>query len=215
MQSILVKICGHRVPSSVSAAARFGASHVGFVFDPRSRRYMPPDQLAAVAAVAPPGVLRVGVYVDADDALIDATIAQGNLNILQLHGGESVERVASLQRRTGLPVWKAVGVRTTADIVAAQAYAQIADLLLYDAKPMTIGEDTIAGGTGQRFDWSLLRDHQPLGPWGLAGGLDPTSVVEALRCISPSLVDVSSGVESAPGVKSPELIAQFLKAAHA
>lgn len=215
MHPVMVKICGHRVPASVSAAALHGASHVGFVFDPRSLRYLPPDQLAAVAAAAPPTVQRVGVYVDADDAFIDSTILLGNLNILQLHGRESIERVMTLRQRTGLQVWKAIGVRTAADITAAHAYVGSADLLLYDAKPTNMEHGTANGGTGQRFDWDLLRQHPHRGPWGLAGGLDPVSVGEALRSVRPSLVDVSSGVESAPGVKSPELIHQFLKASHA
>ena len=152
---------------------------------------------------------RVAVLVDPDDMLVDQLIAAAGIQILQLHGAETPARVAQLRARTGLDVWKVISVKTAADLAAGQAYAGAADLLLYDAKTP---DGALPGGMGHRFDWSLLAGHRAALPWGLAGGLNPDNVAEAIRSTGAPLVDVSSGVESAPGVKDVDKIAAFCKA---
>jgi phosphoribosylanthranilate isomerase len=159
-----------------------------------------------------PQVQRVGVFVDPDDSLLAA--ASPALTILQLHGAETPQRLAEIKARFGLPVWKALGVRTSADVAAARAFDAAADLLLFDAKPPTTAasDDMLPGGMGLRFDWRLLGGQRWSVPWGLSGGLDASNVAGAIRELRPALVDVSSGVEDAPGKKSVARIEQFLKA---
>jgi phosphoribosylanthranilate isomerase len=203
------KICGLSTPETLDAAIRHGASHVGFVFFAKSPRNLDPDQAAALIRHAPAHVGKVGVFVDPDDALLARAIAAG-LDAVQLHGSESPERVAALRSRHKVEVWKAVPVKTRADLAAARGFRGAADRILYDAKTPK-GAD-LPGGLGLRFDWTLLDgfDH-PL-PWALSGGLDAGNVAEAVGVTGARLVDVSSGVESAPGVKDVERIAAFLKA---
>jgi phosphoribosylanthranilate isomerase len=203
------KICGLSTPETLDAAIRHGASHVGFVFFAKSPRNLDPDQAAALIRRAPVHVGKVGVFVNPDDALLARAIAAG-LDALQLHGQESPERVAALRSRHKVEVWKAVPVKTRADLAAARSFRGAADRILYDAKTPK-GAD-LPGGLGLRFDWTLLEgfDH-PL-PWALSGGLDAGNVAEAVGVTGARLVDVSSGVESAPGVKDVERIAAFLKA---
>ena len=208
----LVKICGVATPSALAATVAARASHVGFVFFPPSPRHLAHGEAAGLAAQSGP-LIRVGLFVDADDALIDAAIGAARLHILQLHGHESPARVAALKARTGLEVWKAVPVRTRADIAATALWAGVADRVLLDAKPPP--GSALPGGNGVSFDWSLLADVKPPLPWGLSGGLDPANVAEAIRTTRASLVDVSSGVETAPGVKSVALIRSFCEAAFA
>jgi phosphoribosylanthranilate isomerase len=212
MTNVDVKICGLSTSEHVNAAIRHGASHLGFVFFPRSPRNVTPEQAMGLAANVPPQVQRVGVFVDPDDALLAA--ASPALTILQLHGAETPQRLAEIKARFGLPVWKALGVRTSADVAAARAFDAAADLLLFDAKPPTTAtsDDMLPGGTGLRFDWRLLRGQRWSVPWGLSGGLDASNVAGAIRELRPALVDVSSGVEDAPGKKSVARIEQFLKA---
>lgn len=204
------KICGLSEPASLDAAVAGGASHVGFVFFPKSPRNVSLDQMAALAARVPGHVGRVGVFVDPDNDLLQRAASAGRLTALQLHGDESPARVAAVKALTGLEVWKAVPVRTRADIDAAHAYSGVADLLLFDAKPPK-GAD-LPGGLGLRFDWRLLAGYAAPMRWGLSGGLDAASVGEAVAITSARLVDVSSGVEDAPGVKSVAKIEAFLKA---
>ena len=204
-----IKVCGVRTPEPLEAAIAARATHAGFVFFPPSPRHLRPAEAAGLASRAGP-LLRVGLFVDADDALIDAAVAAARLDVLQLHGAEPTARVAALKARTGLPVWKAVPVRTRADIAATAAWRGVADLVLLDAKPPPGA--ALPGGNGVRFDWSLLADVRPPMPWGLSGGLDPANVGEAIRATGAPLVDVSSGVEDAPGVKSPAKIAAFCEA---
>lgn len=206
-----IKICGLSTPETLDAAIANGASHVGFVFFAKSPRDLNPERAAELAARVPPRVARVGVFVDPDDALLDA--ADPAIDIIQLHGGESPARLAAVRARWGKPVWRAAGVATAGDIRAAAATASDADLLLLDAKAPSSAP--LPGGNGLRFDWRLLGTARLSGAWGLSGGLDAANVGEAIRTARPSLVDVSSGVENAPGVKSVALIKAFLAAARA
>ena len=205
-----VKICGLSTRDTVDAAVGAGASHLGFNFFAPSPRYVAPDQALALGRGLPRHVVRVGIFVDPDDALLDR--AAPALDAIQLHGRETPERMAAVRRRHGLPVWRAAGVATRDDIAAAVA-AGGADLLLFDAKAPT--GSVLPGGNGVRFDWRLLAGIAPGGLWGLSGGLDATTVGDAIRLARPPLVDVSSGVEDEPGVKSVSKIKAFIAAAQA
>ncbi|GGE73972.1 phosphoribosylanthranilate isomerase [Sphingomonas prati] len=202
------KICGLTTEASLDAAIAHGASHVGFVFFPRSPRDIDPDRAAALIARTPPRVAKVGVFVDPDDALLTRAVAAG-VDTIQLHGSETPERVAAVRARYALPVWRAVAVRTREDLGAAAKYRGAADLILYDAKPPR-GAD-LPGGLGLRFDWRLLQGHVHPLPWALSGGLDAASVGEAVQVTGATLLDVSSGVELSPGVKDVDKIAAFLQ----
>lgn len=204
------KICGLSEPATLDAAVSGGASHLGFVFFPKSPRHLSFDQAAALRPRVPAHIGRVGVFVDPDDELVRRAAATLGLTAIQLHGSETPERVAALRAMTGLHVWKAVPVRTAADIAGAAAYAGAADLLLFDAKPPK-GAD-LPGGLGLRFDWRLLAGYRAPLRWGVSGGLYPANVREAISVTGTGLVDVSSGVEDAPGVKSAAKIEAFLKA---
>jgi len=205
-----IKICGIATPDALDAALAARAGYVGLVFFPKSPRNVTLAAAAALGARAAGRVQRVGLFVDADDAMIAAAIAAAGLDALQLHGGESPARAAELRARHGVPVWKALAVAGAGDVARAADYAGAADLVLFDAKTP---KGTLPGGMGLAFDWSLLAQANPPLPWGLAGGLGPSNVAEALRITRAPLVDVSSGVESAPGVKDASLIAAFCKAA--
>ena len=214
---IPIKFCGLSTPETVAAAVRAGAGWLGFVFFPRSPRHLEPERAAALTALVPPGIGRVAVLVDADDALIDAVIAAG-IDTLQLHGRETPERIAAVRARTGLPVWAARGVANRADIAAAIAGAGPADRLLLDAKPPVgagAGVADLPGGNGVAFDWRLMLGVQPPLPWGLSGGLDAGNVGAALAVLQPAFVDVSSGTEDRPGVKSIAKIMAFADAVRA
>ena len=206
-----IKICGLRRAGDLDAAAAAGARYAGFVFFPKSPRAVTIPQAAALTRAAPEGVARVGLFVDPDDALLDATLSQVPLDILQLHGAESPERLAEIRARHGLPLMKAVGLSGPEDFDALWTYGLAADLLLIDAKPAPGAE--LPGGNGLAFDWRLLVGRRILKPWLLAGGLTPDNVAEAIRLTGAPGVDVSSGVESAPGVKDPALIRAFCAAA--
>ncbi|WBO21204.1 phosphoribosylanthranilate isomerase [Sphingomonas abietis] len=201
------KICGLSTPETVSAATRGGASHVGFVFFPKSPRDIVPEQAGEL--VTPEAVGRIGVFVDPDDALLLHAVRGARLTGVQLHGDESPERVAAVKARLGIEVWKAVPVRTRADLDAAKLYRGAADRILYDAKTP---KGTLPGGMGLRFDWKLLEGFGHPLPWALSGGLDVANIAEAVRITGTRLVDVSSGVERAPGVKDVDKIAAFLQA---
>lgn len=210
MSRTAIKICGVKTAQAIDAAARGGASHVGLNYFPPSPRYLALDRVALIAARVPEHVKRVGVLVDPDDDLIDVLIAAGGMDIVQLHGRETPERAAAIRQRTGLAVWKAIAVKTATDLAAGAAYAGAADFLLYDAK--TPDGAALPGGMGLRFDWRLLAGHRPPLPWGLSGGLDAGNVAEAIGLTGAALVDVSSGIESAPGIKDMDKIAAFCKA---
>ncbi|MEJ7935080.1 phosphoribosylanthranilate isomerase [Sphingobium sp. AN558] len=210
MSRIAIKICGLSTSDTVGAAVRAGASHVGFVHFRKSPRHVDVGQMQSLAAIAPAHVERVAVVVDPDDDMLAALTAGGMLSAIQLHGKESPDRVAAIRRRFGLSVWKAISVKTRADIAAADAYVGIADRLLFDAK--TPDGAALPGGMGLRFDWTLLRGLALPMPWGLSGGLGIGNAADAIRITDAPLVDISSGVESAPGIKDVDKIMAFCKA---
>lgn len=210
MFRVTAKICGLSTPETLDAAVAGGASHVGFVFFPKSPRNVDFGQVRALAQRVPSHVATAGVFVDPDDGLIDIAIASAGLDVIQLHGSETAERTAALKTRTGREIWKALAIRTRADLDAADDYRGAADRLLYDAKPPA-GAD-LPGGLGLRFDWRLLDGFAHPLPWALSGGLDADNIAEAVGITGARLVDISSGVESAPGIKNVDKIAAFLKA---
>ena len=205
-----VKICGLRTAAAVDASIEQGASHVGFVFYPASPRNISPAEAGRLIARLPDSVVPVALTVDADDATIAAILAEAPVRMLQAHGHESPARVAALRQRFGLPVMKAIGIAEAADVARAHDYEAVADLLLLDAKAPKKG---LPGGNGLAFDWGLIANEAWSRPWFLAGGLTPDNVAEAIRISGARAVDVSSGVEQAPGVKDIGLIAAFLAAA--
>jgi phosphoribosylanthranilate isomerase len=211
MSDVAVKICGLTSPEDVIAAAHAGARYVGFVFFPKSPRNVSIQQAATLAAEVPFGVAKVALTVNADDALLDQITQNVAIDILQLHGSESVERVAQIKARTGLPVMKAIGISDAEDLQKIVDYGRVADMLLVDAKPPKNAD--LPGGNGLAFDWRLLAGRKWAVPWMLAGGLTPENVQQAIQLTGARQVDVSSGVESAPGVKDPAKIAGFVSAA--
>ena len=208
---IAVKICGLTRPEHLRDAAASGAVYGGFVFFEKSPRHLTPEQARALAIEAPPGLAKVALTVDASDAELDAITARVPLDMLQLHGRETPERVAALRDRYGLPVMKAVGVAGADDLPALERYGRVADQLLVDAKPPEGGD--LPGGNGLSFDWRLIAGRRWPVPWMLAGGLTPRNVAEAIRLTGARQLDVSSGVESAPGQKDATLMRAFVAAA--
>ena len=210
MDRIAVKICGLRTVADVQAAASAGAAYCGFMFFPPSPRNLTIDEARPLALAAPPGLAKVAVVVNADDATLDAITEALPLDMLQLHGHESPDRVAEIRARYGLPVMKVVGVADEGDLAALFDYSTIADQLLIETKPARGA--ALPGGNGLPFDWRLVAGRRWLRPWMLAGGLTPDNVAEAIRLTNVRQVDVSSGVESAPGVKDHARIAAFVAA---
>ena len=211
MSEIQVKICGLTQPEDVVAVAKGGARYAGLVFFGKSPRNVSFETAASLAVQMPVGVAKVALTVNADDAFLDALTAAVPLDMLQLHGRETPDRVAEVKARYGLPVMKAIGVADAADLAAVDIYAQVADQILIDAKPPK-GAD-LPGGNGLAFDLRLLQSRKYWQkPWMLAGGLTPENVALAVRMTGVRQVDVSTGVESAPGVKDPAQIARFLAA---
>ena len=206
-----VKICGLRTRADVAAVAAAGAAYAGFVFFAKSPRHLSLVDARALALAAPDGLCKVALVVDADDAALDAIVEAVPLDMLQLHGHETPDRVAEVKARYGLPVMKAMGVANEGDLAGLLEMSLAADQLLIDAKPVP-GAD-LPGGNGLAFDWRLLVGRKWLRPWMLAGGLTPANVAEAIRLTGARQVDVSSGVESAPGVKDHATIAAFVQAA--
>lgn len=196
---------------SLAVAVGAGARFTGFVFFPKSPRNVGPETAAQLAGLVPPGIARVGLFVDPDDAALRAVLDHVSLDMVQLHGHESPQRVAEVKALTGLPVIKAVGVSGPDDLDALWDYGLAADMLLVDAKPAPGA--ALPGGNGLAFDWRLLVGRRWLKPWLLAGGLTPGNVAEAIRLTGAQAVDVSSGVESAPGIKDHGLIRSFIAAA--
>ena len=209
---IRIKICGLRTVADVLAAADAGATYVGFNFFPKSPRYVSFDEARDLAVEVPVGVAKVGLVVNADDALLDALTERVPLDMLQLHGSETPERVAEIRARYGLPVMKVLGISGPADLDAIDAYSAVADQLMLDAKPPK--DAVLPGGNGISFDWSLLSGRKYwTKPWMLAGGLNADNVAEAIKHTGVKQVDVASGVESAPGIKDAELMKAFCEAA--
>jgi phosphoribosylanthranilate isomerase len=190
---------------------RAGAAYAGLNFFPKSPRYVTLPEARALALAAPEGLCKVALVVDADDATLDALVAEVPLDMLQLHGHESPARVAEVKARFGLPVMKVIGVADPADLGSLVDHALVADMILIDAKPPK--DAVLPGGNGLTFDWRLLVGRKWLKPWMLAGGLTSANVAEAVRLTGARQVDVASGVESAPGVKDAAKIAAFVEAA--
>jgi phosphoribosylanthranilate isomerase len=209
--TLSVKICGLSTPETVEAAVAGGADYVGFVFFPKSPRHVTPARAADLARLVPGGVRRCGLFVDPDDALLDQVLATVPLDILQLHGAEPPARCAALRERYRRPVMKAVSIATADDVARAESWLGAIDLLLFDAKPPRA--DALPGGNGVAFDWRLLADRSWPLPWMLSGGLNAGNLREAVRMTRAPVVDVSSGVETSPGMKSPALIREFLQIA--
>jgi phosphoribosylanthranilate isomerase len=211
MPDIRVKICGLRTPADVAAVAASGAAYAGFVFFAKSPRNLTIPAARELALAAPVGLAKVALVVDAEDAFLDAITEAMPLDMLQLHGHESPDRVAEIRARYGLPVMKAVGVADEGDLTAVFDYSLVADQILVDAKPPKNAD--LPGGNGLSFDWRLVAQRRWLRPWMLAGGLTPDNVAEAIQLTNARQVDVSSGVESAPGIKDAGRITAFVKAA--
>ncbi len=211
MPDIRVKICGLRTEADVAAVAASGAAYMGLVFFAKSPRNLTIHEARALALAAPVGLAKVALVVDAEDAALDAITEAMPLDMLQLHGHETPERVAEIRDRYRLPVMKAVGVADEGDLAALFDYSFVADQILVDAKPPKNAD--LPGGNGLSFDWRLVAQRRWLRPWMLAGGLTPDNVAEAIRLTNARQVDVSSGVEAAPGAKDAGRIAAFVKAA--
>jgi phosphoribosylanthranilate isomerase len=209
---IRIKICGLRTAADVIAATDAGATYIGFNFFPKSPRYVNFDQARDLAIDVPIGVAKVGLVVNADDAMLDGLTDKVPLDMLQLHGAETPERVAEVRARYGLPVIKVLGVSGPDDLDAIDRYSVVADQLLLDAKPPK--DAVLPGGNGVSFDWTLLSGRKYwTKPWMLAGGLNPENVAQAIARTGAQQVDVASGVETAPGVKDAALMKAFCDAA--
>ncbi|TMV15395.1 phosphoribosylanthranilate isomerase [Arenibacterium halophilum] len=210
MTGTAIKFCGLTQAADIDAAVAADARYVGFVFFPASPRNITREVARDLALMVPPGVMKVALTVNADDALLDDIVADVPLDMLQLHGTEAAERVAEVRARYGLPVMKAVGVATADDLPALDTYGRVANQLLVDAKPPP-GAD-LPGGNGLAFDWRLIAGRRWPVPWMLAGGLTPENVAQAVAMTGARQVDVSSGVERAPGVKDARRMADFAAA---
>ena len=209
--TLRVKVCGLREAERVEQACALGAAFTGFIFYPPSPRSLEPAAAAGLIDHVAEGVATVGVFVDPTDAWLDAVLSAVPLDILQLHGDESPERVAGLAVRTGCRVMKAIRMQDADDLARVPAYAAVADMLLFDAKPPR--DAAWPGGHGLPFDWRLLQNIDPGRPWALAGGLTATNLEAAVDLVHPPIVDVSTGVEERPGVKDPARLRAFFEEA--
>jgi phosphoribosylanthranilate isomerase len=208
--TVEAKICGVNSPEAMRAAVENGAAYVGLVFYPPSPRSLTPVQAAELTTLVPPGIVKVGLFVDMDDDGFRAILAAVKLDLLQLHGRESPDRVTAVKALTGLPAMKAIKVAAPDDVQAAFPFVGVADRLLFDAKTPPGMEGALPGGNALSFDWRILSQRNWPCPWMLSGGLDVGNVAEAVRISGARAVDVSSGVESRPGVKDPDRIRAFL-----
>jgi phosphoribosylanthranilate isomerase len=212
-----VKICGITDETSLDAALAGGADYIGLVFFPKSPRHLDLARAKALRAMVPNGTCKaVALVVDPSDEQLAEIISAVDPDVMQLHGHETIERVAEIRTKSGKPIWKAVPVNSAADVEAARGYlgpGRLADVLLFDAKPDPTAP--LPGGNGLAFDWHILQGLKARLAFALAGGLTPENVAEAVERTGATIVDVSSGVESAPGHKDPELIRRFLRNAKA
>jgi phosphoribosylanthranilate isomerase len=202
-----IKICGLNNETAIDAAVRAGASHIGLVHFEKSPRHVSLDQAAALRMRTPESVKVVLLLVNAEPGLTAKAIQTVKPDVVQFHGSETAQWLRVLKSAVDIEIWKAFGVKDAASLKNADNYADAADRILFDAPAQAL-----PGGTGTRFDWSLLTEHKHKLPWGLAGGLNPDNVGEALRQTRAQLVDTSSGVESAPGIKDMDKIAAFCQA---
>ncbi|MCC7305336.1 MAG: phosphoribosylanthranilate isomerase [Alphaproteobacteria bacterium] len=205
-----VKICGIAELNSVRVACEAGAWYVGFIFHPPSPRFVTLENAKVLTAAVPPTVKRVGVFVNPDDQTLSNTLDEATLDMIQLHGDESPERVQEVMGKFGLPVIKAIRVAAAEDLAPVREYEDVADWLLFDTKV-----EHKPGGTGQTFDWEILEKRMFSVPWMLSGGLNEFNVPEALEILKPDVVDVSSGIEISPGRKDPDRLRAFVEAVRA
>ncbi|MBC7906041.1 MAG: phosphoribosylanthranilate isomerase [Rhodospirillaceae bacterium] len=205
-----VKICGLTDEDSIDVAIEAGAEYLGFVFFAKSPRALTAEHAAELTQFIE-GVQKVGLFVDPDDALLNEVVTHVRLDLLQFHGNETPERLAQIRDEYCVPVMKVIPLADAADLKAAEPFYDVVDQLLFDAKPPK-GSD-LPGGNAVSFDWSILKGFKCPVPWMLAGGLTPANVAEAIKATGAKAVDVSSGVESAPGVKDADKIRAFVKAA--
>lgn len=213
--SVGAKICGINTAAAMAVALERGADFVGLVFYPPSPRSVTAHEAATLVATVPDDVIKVGLFVDADDEFLHEVHSRVSLDLLQLHGAETPARLRRVKALTGLPVMKAIMVAEAPDVVGAERYLEDADRLLFDAKAPAGMAGALPGGNALAFDWELLSErHWPI-PWMLSGGLHAGNVAEAVRISGAPLVDVSSGAESAPGVKDAARITDFLAAVKA
>ncbi len=207
-----VKTCGLSTEKTVSTAIEAGARYVGFVFYPPSPRNISLEQAGMLAQNVGDEALKVGVFVNPDDNLLTEVLLNVNLDILQLHGKESPERVKDIRAKFLKPIMKAVPVSSKEDIVLARKYEKIVDMLLFDAKAPNDMKNALPGGNGLAFDWKLIAEEKWNVPWMLSGGLDATNVEEAIKISGAEIVDVSSGLEKSPGKKDINKIKNFINA---
>ena len=208
-----VKICGIRSADDLRAVAAAGATWTGFVFFPKSPRHLSIDDAAALRSVAqrlPSAPKIVALTVDADDETLDEIMTQVQPHLIQCHGEEDPNRITAIKSRFACPVIKAIRVHDQQSLISAEAFDGHADMMLFDSAPM---DAVLPGGTGHAFDWSLMRQWRGATPWMLAGGLTPENVAQAIAKSGATAVDVSSGVEDAPGIKDPAAIQRFVLAA--
>ncbi|TPK68056.1 phosphoribosylanthranilate isomerase [Mesorhizobium sp. B2-4-19] len=208
-----IKICGLKTDQAMAAALAGGASHVGFIFFAKSPRYVEPAEAGRLREAARGKALAVAVTVDGSDAFLDAIVTAMQPDMLQLHGSETPERLAELKARYGLPLMKALPLSEAADLDRIKPFIGVADRFLFDAKPPKGSE--LPGGNGVAFDWHILAGLDAGVDYMLSGGLNAANIGDALRLANPPGIDISSGVESAPGVKDPALIEQFFRAVRA
>lgn len=213
--TVSAKICGIRDETALDAAVAGGARFAGLVFYPPSPRYVTPDAAARLTSKMRDRISLVGLVVDADDSVINSILDHMSLDFLQCHGKESPSRVAKIKVKFGLPVIKAISIGGWEDVDQAKEYEADADWLLFDAKPPKSMTNALPGGNALAFDWALIANHTWKLPWILSGGLNANNVAEAIEISGAQVVDVSSGVENRPGVKSPARIKSFLDAAQA
>lgn len=210
--ALFTKICGLTDPVAVETAVEHGADMIGFVFYPGSPRNISAEQAEDLLRDVPSGIDRVGLFVDPETDFLDKILAKARLDLLQLHGDETPERCRAISIYFGLPIIKAIKVSTKADLKQAKLYEDAVDWLMFDARPPVDGA-ALPGGNGKAFDWKIMQGVEFKRPWLLAGGLTPDNLAEAVKQSGARAVDVSSGVESAPGKKDPKKIAAFLAAA--
>lgn len=206
-----VKICGLSESETLHTAVDAGARYVGFVFFKKSPRHLTLRTAQTLAEQVPPGVCKTALTVNASNVELDRIVDQVSPDMLQLHGDESPDRVLEIKKQYGLPVMKAVGITDQDDVPALQTYARVSDQILVDAKPPKYAD--LPGGNGLTFDWRLIAGHRWSVPWMLAGGLTAQNVAMAMRLTGAAQIDVSSGVESAPGIKDKAKITEFIRAA--
>ena len=207
--SVQTKICGIKTPVALRTACDAGVRYLGFVFYPPSPRHVEIDTARELALMVPTGIRAVGLFVDPDDAQLEAVLGKVQLDMIQLHGDETVERCRNIKDRFNVPLIKAFRVGSADDLLLIERYRDVSDMYLFDARP---ADATLPGGTGHAFDWSLMEGMTLSKPWMLSGGLDANNVSEALSILLPDAVDVSSGVEVERGVKDEAKIKAFLEA---